>query len=179
MFEPIKNIFRRHRLKKHASDIATGFLPMDKIRTANVVIDVAEQGYDLLKERVLAWGRESGIKVNIYFFDFRKLSKDELLLTSISTTIIRKELDWIGVPPAQKTEPLFSEPSDLFISLVANGDFPIDYLSKCTKARFKIGRFRYSGDVFDMVFSGAAAEELRADGTQIFDMIADFLKKIQ
>ena len=79
MFEAIKRFFRDRKLRKFASDIQTGFLPMDKIQTVNVVIDVEEPGFDILREDILAWGRTTGLKVNIYFFDFRKLSKDELL----------------------------------------------------------------------------------------------------
>ena len=179
MFEALKEIFRRHRLKKYASDIPTGFIPVERIKTANIVIDVEEPGFDVLKEKILAWARTHEIKVNIYFFDFRKLGQDELLLTSISTTIIRKELNWFGAPSAQKTEALFNKPCDLFISMVANSDFPIDYVSKCVKARFKIGRFGYKGHAFDMIFSGAAAEELRGDGSIIYEMMTEFMAKIQ
>ena len=76
MFESIKRFFRDRKLRKYASDLPTGFLPMQQIHSVNVVIDVEEPGFDLLKEDILAWGRSAGLKVNIYFFDFRKLGKD-------------------------------------------------------------------------------------------------------
>lgn len=145
MFESILDIFRKRKIRRFISDVPTGFLPLDKISTVNVVIDVEEPGFDLLKEDILAWGRQNSLKVNIYFFDFRKLGKDELLLTSIQTTIIKKELDWIGTPDLNKTGVLLNEQSDVFISMVDNGNFPIEFLSKCAKARFKIGRCGFEG----------------------------------
>lgn len=179
MFEAIKDIFRKRKLRKMASPVPTGFLPMEKISSVNVIVDVEEPGFDLLVEDILAWGKLSGIRTGVFFFDFRKLGKDELLLTGIQTTFLRKELDWLGTPDLAKAAPILEEESDLFISLVGNGDFPIDFLSKCAKARFKIGRQAYEDDVFDMVFSGSANTDLRSDTRMIFKKITEFLTKIQ
>ena len=179
MFEFVKNFFRRRKIRKFASPIETSFLPVDKISVVNTVIDVQETGFDQLKEAMLSWGRKKGIKVNIYFFDFRKLKKGERLLTSIDKTFLRKELSWIGTPSLGKAAPMFLEESDLFISLIDNGDFPIDFISKCVKARFKIGRYAYDGDIYDMIFHGGAREELRGDVCRIFDELIDFLEKIR
>jgi hypothetical protein len=162
-----------------ASDIPTGFIPMSEISSVNVIVDVEEPEFDQIKEDILTWGRQKGIKVNIFFFDFRKLGNEELLLTSIQTTLLRRELDWIGTPDLTKVTPLIEEKSDLFISLVENGEFPIDFLCKCAKARFKIGRYAYDGNVFDMVISGSPTADLRSDAREIFSKITEFLSKIQ
>ena len=179
MFEAIKRFFRDRKLRKFASDIQTGFLPMDKIQTVNVVIDVEEPGFDILREDILAWGRTTGLKVNIYFFDFRKLSKDELLLTTIDKTLLRSGQDWIGTPNVMKLTNLLEEKSDLLISMIDNGDFPIEFLSKCTKARFKVGRRGFKGHAFDLIVSGATNEDLRSDSRKIFQEITEFLLKIR
>lgn len=179
MFNFIRNIFRKRRINKMSSDIKTSFIPISDISVANIVINVEEPGFDELKESIIAWGRREGIRTNIFYFDFRKLGKDELLLTSIQTTIIKKELDWTGMPDLVKTAPIIEEKSDLFISLIDNADFPIDFLSKCAKARFKIGRHPYKGDAFDMIFSGGQSTELRPDAQKLFLLITEFLKKIR
>ena len=140
MLDTILDVFRKRKIKKFLSDVPTGLRPLREISTVNVIIDVEEPGFDVLKEDILAWGRANSLKVNIYFFDFRRLGKEELLLTSINTTILKKELDWVGMPDLSKIAPLMDEPSDLFISMVDNGNFPIDFVTRCTKARFKIGR---------------------------------------
>lgn len=171
--------FRERKIRKFRSDISTGFMPLEKITSINVVVDVEEPDFDLLKDDILAWGKQYGKRVNIFFFDFRKLGKDELLLTSIQTTIIRKELDWIGTPDFSKIGTLLQEPSDLFISMIDNSSFPIDFISKCSKAKFKIGRCGYEGHAYDMIMTGSPTEDLRSDSRRIFAAIAEFMTKIK
>ena len=179
MFDFIKSIFRKRKIGKFVSDVPTGLIPMKSISSVNVIMDVEEPGFDLLKADIMSWARQEGLNINIYFFDFRRLDKEELLITSIQTTIIKKELDWIGTPDISKVMGLLGEKSDLFISLIDNGDFPIDFISKCAKARFKIGRHEYAGHAFDMIISGGQTEDLRSDSRLIFGAITEFLQKIQ
>lgn len=179
MFGIIRNFVRKKRIQKYGSNVPTALIPMSQVGTVNVVIDVEEPGFDDLKEDILAWGRSIEAKVNIYFFDFRRLGKDELLLTSITNTLLKKELDWIGMPDLSKIAPLIDEKSDLFISMVDNGNFPIDFVTRCTKARFKIGRHDYEGHPFDMILSGGETTDLRSDARQIFAAITEFLTKIR
>ena len=179
MFEKIKTFFRKRRLSKIAHKAPTGFLPLHQISSANFVIDVEEPGFDALKEDILSWGRSRGIKINIYFFDFRKLGKEELLLTSIQTTILKKDLDWLGYPGEDKTNSLTAEPTDLFVSLVDSDVPAIDLISKCANARFKIGRRSYEGHTFDMIISGAPNEDLRSDSRLILKAMIEYLTKIQ
>ena len=179
MIDSVKDIFRRKKLKKFASDVPTGFIPLSEISSVNVLVDVEEPGFDVLRQDILSWGRSINAKVNIYFFDFRKLGKDELLLTSIQTTILKKELDWVGTPDLKKIAPLVEEQSDLFISMIDSSDYSVDFLSKCTKARFKIGRRGYDGHAYDMVVIGSETAELSSDSQNIFNAIKDFLNKIR
>ena len=179
MIDSVKDIFRKRKLKKYASDVPTGFIPMSDVSVVNVVVDVLEPGFDVLRQDILAWGRSINAKVNIYFFDFRKIGKDELLLTSIQTTILKKDLDWIDAPDLKKVSSLIDEQSDLFISMIDNDEFPIDFLSKCAKARFKVGRKGYDGHAYDMVVIGNETAELRSDSLKIFNAIKDFLNKIR
>ena len=179
MIDAVKDIFRKRKLKKFASDVPTGFIPMSEIYTVNVIIDVEEPGFDLLKADILAWGRTAGIKVNIYFLDFRKIGKEELLLTSIQTTILKKDLDWLGYPHQDKMTGLADEPTDIFVSLVDNTSPAIDFISKCAKARFKIGRRSYEGHAFDMIIAGSQTEDLRSDSRLIFKTMLELISRIQ
>jgi hypothetical protein len=179
MIESVKDIFRRKKLKKYASDVPTGFIPLSEVSTVNVLVDVEEPGFDVLRQDILSWGRSINAKVNIYFFDFRKLGKDELLLTSIQTTILKKELDWLDTPDLKKVSNLIGEQSDLFISMIDSSDYPVDFLSKCSRARFKVGRRGYEGHAYDMVVIGSETAELRSDSLKIFNAIKDFLDKIR
>lgn len=179
MFRIIRDYVRRRRIQKYASDVETGLIPFSEVSSVNIIIDVEEPGFDELKEDILSWGRMVGRKVNLYFFDFRRLGKDELLLTSITNTILKRDLDWTGMPDPSKITPLFDEQSDLLISMVDNGDFPIDFIARCTKARFKIGRREYKGHPFNMILSGSETTDLRSEARQIFAAITDFITKIK
>ena len=66
-----------------------------------------------------------------------------------------------------------------FISLVENGNFPIEFVSKCAKARFKIGRMSFPGHAYDMVISGSPTEDLRSDVRRIFAGMTEFLEKVR
>ena len=172
----IVNWLRRRRLRKDASDIPTGFLPLGKIKSANVVIDAQEPDFELLREDILSWGKACGIKVSIFFIDMHKPGKGEL--PSIS-----KELLWYGAPQADKVQLLMNDDADLFICMVDSSDFLVDYLCKCSHARFKVGRKEYPGHSFDMIIANNAASdhrsELRSDSREVFACIQSFLKKIQ
>lgn len=179
MFESVKNFFRKRKIRKLSRAVPTGLRPLDDISTINVIIDVEEVGYDVLKEAILAWGRTLGKKLNIYYFDFRKLGKNELLLTSIQTTVAKNDLNWFGMPAYDKVAPLIEQQSDLLVSLVDNGDSPVDFVTKCAAARFKIGRKAYPGHCYDMVISGKQTEDVRSGGHEVFEAITEFLVKIQ
>ena len=178
MFGLIREYIRKTRIRKYASDIETGLLPLSQVSTVNVVVDVEEPGFDALKEDILAWGRNTGLKVNLYFFDFRRLGKDELLLTSITNTLLKRELDWTGMPDLAKISPLIDSQSDLFISMVDNGDFPIDFTARCAKARFKVGRRDYEGHPYNLIVAGGETTDLISEVRQIYAAITEILTKI-
>ena len=105
MFDILKKFSRNRRIRKYVSDVETGLMPLSAIGTANVVIDVEEPGFDVLKDDIMAWGRSTGIKVNIYFFDFRRIGKDELLLT----------LQFFAISPCSVEEKLIEKSLFTFI----------------------------------------------------------------
>ena len=74
MLEPVKEMLRRQSLKKNASTEPTGFVPLDKIRSAVAFIDVEDTSFNECKNALLIFFREHNIKGDIFFFDFRKLT---------------------------------------------------------------------------------------------------------
>ncbi len=181
MFDFIKNTLRHKKIRKFASRIPTGFIPLTDARKVNAVLDVEDPCFDRLREEVLAWGRRKNMKVGLYFLDFRKIENESQMLTAPDTTVFRKETDWLGTPDLSKLMNLLGEQSDIFISLVGNGDFCIDFISKCTKARFKIGRLGYKGHVYDMIITGDSidAGKTKPDSLRVFAAITDFLDKVR
>lgn len=176
MFEFIKNFFRKRYLTKFESKVETGLLPLSEIKNAVTFIDVEDPSFDACKEQILAFYRENKIKGEIFFFDFRKISNEERLITSINTTVLRKDLDWLGRPSQQKVDLMLENNPDLFISLIAGKSFPIEYMAKCSNARFKIGREQLSGGTFDLVISDPFDKTYSQD--EVFKNIKQYLNKI-
>lgn len=156
----IKNFFRKRSLRRHASRIPTSIIPLERIRTAVAVIDVRDSSFDACKESILSFYKEYEIKGSIFFMDFRKISQEERLITSIQTTITRKDVNWYGRPSRYKMNVLAEMDPDLFISLLNNPDFSLEFMAKTCKAKFKIGRQQMGDKLFDMVISDPAGKTL-------------------
>ncbi|MBR1569364.1 MAG: hypothetical protein IJ651_01350 [Bacteroidales bacterium] len=173
----IKEFLRRRSLKKAASQVPTGLLPLSAVRSAVAFIDVEDPGFDHCKNTIMAFFREQGIKVDIFFFDLRKISKGERLITSITTTVLRKDLNWYDKPSREKTGLLLQGEPDLLISLLPSAHYPLEYLVRSSGARFKVGRDQLSGDVFDLVVKDPADKALSQK--EAFDEIVKLLKTIR
>ena len=123
MLEGVKGFFRSRALAKYASTEPTRITPIGKIRSAVAFIDVEDTSFNECKVALMNFFRERDIKGDIFFFDFRKLTEGERLITSITTTVLRKD------------------------------DFPIHFMAAASKAHFKVGRVQLPGNVFDVVVS--------------------------
>lgn len=174
--EFVKDFFRKQALKKYSSTVPTGIIPLSRIKTAVTFIDVEDTSFDTCKTQIMAFYREHNIKGEIFFLDFRKIDNGERLITSIQTTILRRDLDWTGKPNKEKINIMSGNNPDLFISLVRSTDFPIEFMAKCSQARFKIGRIQLPGNTFDIVLSDH--EEKPSSEEDIFKEIKNFLVKI-
>ena len=175
--ETIKEFFRRRSLRRHASTEPTGIVPLRDVRSAVAFIDVEDPSFDQCKNALLLFFRERGIKGEVFFFDFRKLSDGERLITSITTTVLRKDLNWFGKPSREKVDLLLQGEPDLFLSLLPKAGFPLSFMASCSRARFKVGREQLPGDIFDLVVKDAADRPLSQ--VEAFREIVKFLDKIQ
>ena len=177
MLEPVKDMLRRQSLKKNASTEPTGFVPLEKIHSAVAFIDVEDTSYDECKLLIQAFFRENNMKGDIFFLDFKKLGDGERLITSITGTILKKDLNWFGRPSREKMDILLGCKTDLFISLLNNTDFPLEIMASASKAKFKIGRRQLPGNIFDMVISDPADKNLSE--AESFLAMKSYLNRIQ
>ncbi len=156
----IKDLLRRWSLRKSASSEPTGLLPLQAVRSAVAFISVEEQDFEACKNDILAFYRTHNIKGSVFFFDFRRIEKGERLITGITTTVLRKDLNWYGQPSPEKTRTMLEGEPDLFISLLPANSYPLEYMARCSKARFKVGRQQLPGNVFDLVVLNPADKKL-------------------
>lgn len=165
MWEAILSYFRRRSLRKSASTVPTGLLPLESIRSAVAFIDVEDTSFNECKNAILSFFKARGIKCELFFIDFRKLSEGERLITSITTTVLKKDLNWYGRPSREKVDLMLEGEPDLFLSLLPGMPFALEYMARCSRARFKAGRCQpSSGPLFDLVLSDSALPQDQAFG---------------
>lgn len=152
----IIDYLRKRCLKKDASRIPTGLMSLDRVHSALSIIDVSDNSFNDCVEELHGFFRERGIREEFIYFDFRKLAKDETLITKVNNTLLRKEIGWYGKPAVSKVGPLLAPEYDLLVSLVRNDSFALEYVTKCARAKFKAGRKQIAGNVFDLVVSDGA-----------------------
>jgi len=177
MLEPVKDILRRQSLKKNASTEPTGFVPLEKIRSAVAFIDVEDTSFNECKNTLMLFFREHNIKGDIFFFDFRKLTEGERLITSITTTILKKDLNWFGKPSHEKVALMLSGEPDLFISLLPTNDYPLEFMATASRARFKVGRVQLPGNTFDLVIKDP--EDRKLNEAEVCKELIKFMDKIR
>lgn len=176
----VLDFLRERALKKHGSKVSTGITPLKDIKTAVAFIDVEDTSFDACKKELMAFYRENNIKGEIFYFDFRKLNDTERLITSITNTVLKKDLNFFGKPSKEKLALMLEAKPDIFISLINKDDYPIRYMANCCEAKFKVGRKQLPGEVFDLVIT----DQVSADGTstpeaEIFKSIKSLLLKVK
>ena len=176
----IIDFLRNNSLKKHSSKIRTSLTPLREIKTAVTFIDVEDTSFNACKNAITAFYREFNIKGDIFYFDFRKLSDEERLITSITNTVLKKDLNFFGRPSKEKMSLLLDARPDLFISLINKDDYPIQYMASCCEARYKVGRKQLPGDIFDLVFSDQTDPESNAlPEEEVFKSMRELMMKIK
>lgn len=176
MFEGIKKFLRKRALKKYSSKVETKIKALSLIKTAVTFIDVEDTSFDECKESILAFYREHKIKGEIFFFDFRKITSEERLITSITNTVLKKDINWYGKPSAEKLRLLDNLNPDLFISLIKGTDFPIEFMAKYCRASFKVGRTQLPGNVYDLVVSDPQSKDYSE--AEVFEGIKKYIRVI-
>ena len=125
----------------------------------------------------MAFFRENGIRGEIYFFDLRKVGSEERLITSIAGTFLKKDINWYDRPSMEKINMLRNSSPDLLISLMPGTPYTLEFIVKCSPARFKMGRTQMSGDPFDLVITDPSDKVLSQ--RESFNAMKVYLKMIQ
>jgi hypothetical protein len=118
MLEFVKTLLQKNCLKRNASTVPTEFLPLRKAKSYVAVIDVEDTSFDACKTSIMNYFRSKDINGSVFFQDFRKIGSEDRLITSIQTTVTKKDLDWIGRPNKYKMNVLKEQDPDIFISLI-------------------------------------------------------------
>lgn len=135
------DIFRKKGLKKFASGIQTGMIPLSGIHSVTVLLDSQDADVDRCTSSVRGFFRKAGITPDIHYMDLRSIrrQKKEGALTDAASTFTRKDLNWYGRLKNETASSFLKEKRDLYIDLTASNEYPVRFIATAFPARFKIG----------------------------------------
>ena len=174
--DALKNFARRHSLKGKEKDPSlTGIEPFSEIKTVSVFFDADIPGAPQTIARIQDYFKQRGKTVFIYAISLGAQIFSEGMQKA--TFIHREDINWFGKIKTRRRRPGIDAGEDLFISLFAENNFPVEYAARCSKARFKAGRFQIPGYTYDLVIRDPQGSHLSQN--QAFDAIMDFIGKIE
>lgn len=150
----LKTLFRKSRLGKYSYEKETGFVPMKEIRSVLIILDGTDPDCPGYEAKAAGFFRSRGVEVSSVFIDLRKYRKDTPVYVSGGNVVLRRHVNWFGMPKLKKKGDLFLKETDLLVNLRDSDDFTGDFISKSAKAGFKIGTCAYQGNPFDLIITG-------------------------
>lgn len=94
----ILNWIRKRKIRKAAYGGQTGMQPLSAIRKAVVLIDAEDTDFEECQRQTAKFFAAHGIELKLFYIDFRKMGKDEIITTCIQTTLTRKRTNLLGLP---------------------------------------------------------------------------------
>lgn len=153
---PLTLLVRKIALHKKASTAPTRIMPLAEISKATVLVDM-DADADFVSIDVKKFFADHNIPVQIL-------------------NLQKWDINIFGMVKKAKMQEMHDWDPDLFISLAAPENFTAEYASRCSKARFKVGRYELSGNVYDIVI---ANREHQLPRQQVaFATIVEYLLKI-
>lgn len=171
-----KKYLQRRSLRKDASTVPTGLLPISRINTLTAILDGEKRDSEECKAEIMYFCRVNDIRLRLFFFNFNRIESGERLITSITNTVLRKDLKWRGTFKEEKQHLLFSSAPDMLLILTPLVDFTVEYTAKCSRALFKVGRVQLPGQTFDLVVADPA--DKTCTQTEAFRTVKNILNKI-
>jgi hypothetical protein len=112
----------------------------------------------------------SAYKLQIYvlgYIDSKTIPESFLFWKGINL-FSRKELGWMFIPKSTIVTDFIDKPFDILFDLSMTDFFPVQYISRLSKSKFKVGRFTSDHQSFDLMF------ELNHDSK--LDLYLDYIK---
>lgn len=153
---PLTLLVRKIALHRHASTASTQILPIGEIKRATVFVDM-DADADIVSKDIRKFFDSYSIPVQI-----------------ISPQ--KWDINLFGWMKKPKMKEMDDWDADIFISLAGPENFTAEYASRCSKARFKVGRFELPTNVYDLVIANREHQLPRQPVA--FTIIKEYLLKI-
>ena len=170
--------FRKKGLKKHSSRLQTGMIPLSGIHSATVLMDSQDSGAEKCIAEMRAFFRKAGVQPEILFIDTRSPRKrKEGPVTPEESTFLRKDMNWYGRLKNEVLSSRLGRQCDLYMDLTARDDYPVIFIARAVKARFKAGCTSSGDSPFDIAVTPPGQGE--ASSTEMFRSMAKLLESIR
>ena len=174
----ILNQIRKRKIRKTAFNGKTGMKPLSAIKRAIVLLDAENADFEECHRKAGKFFAAHKIDLKLFYIDFRKMGRDEIITTCIQTTLTRKRTNLLGLPDAGymsevkscgyvadetakgttsgRTDQDHENPRNtaneiLFVSLVDSDCPAVRMIASAMPAGFKVGICDYSGSPYNMV----------------------------
>lgn len=160
MYGLITLIVRMNALRKHSSKEPTAITPLEGMKKVVLFLDSNELSSLRDTNRAKAFFASRGIALEAY-----------------EMGIDRSDVNLWGIFKKGRNLAVARGDEDLFISLLKNDPFTVEYAARTSRAPFKIGRAQLRGGVYDVVFSNPEGSEFTQ--SEVLDAVLDFLVKVK
>lgn len=156
---PLTYLMRKILLKRNQCKLQTEIRPLKDIRTATVLIDSSEPGYESVVGKVKSFFSSYNIDANVLAPQLKDMAWPGMIRRKVRYPGNRSRLD------------------GLFINMNPTHNFTSEYEARCSMALFKVGREQLDGDIYDLVVSNPKDGVPTQD--EVFSAIQDLLTKIR
>jgi hypothetical protein len=124
----------------------------DTAKTAGILFTPTDQSsFEQIKHFLNYLG---DYKIQIYVLGYidAKIIPENFLFWKGINLFSHKELSWSMVPKSPLVVDFIDKPFDVLLDLSLDNTFPIEYISRLSKSKFKVGRFTDSHTSYDLMF---------------------------
>ncbi|MBR1869164.1 MAG: hypothetical protein IJ799_03760 [Bacteroidales bacterium] len=172
MFESLKRALRQRALRRHASSVPTGIMPLGKIRKVAVFMDAGGMEAAECARAVRDWAASKGKDLSVYAL---ALSKEAAAVEG-AVNLTPSDLNFFGRVRRSKKVPAVDGNVDLLISLFDGDPFAVEFEAVSVGAAFKAGRVQLPGDVYDLVVNAPEGEKCTQE--EAFREMVSLMEKI-
>lgn len=177
MVNPFYYFLRKKNLKKYASGIKTGMIPLSAIHSAFILLDSSDDDISSCVSLINVFFHKSGIPAEIFYIDTRsRRERKNGKGTDPASTFRRKDLNLYGRLKKRRLLPLLKKKYDLYIDLTARCDYPVSFLACAMPARFKVGCTGIENNIFDLTVTPPSSSE--CSSSELFKGITSILSTV-
>jgi hypothetical protein len=125
---------------------------LETAKTAGILFTPTDQAsFEQIKQFLNYLGN---YKLQIYVLGYinAKTIPEGFLFWKGINLFSRKELGWSMVPKTPVVTDFIDKPFDVLMDLSLDDFFPVEYIARLSKSKFKVGRFTQSHNAYDLMF---------------------------